>query len=270
MNKIRIAGLAAVFCLGAATTALAAWDSLGSVDVSGRGRPMGGPGMMRGPDRDARSFDLGGPVERLQLRAERSDIDCRSVQARFGNGNNNDVFHGLLRQGRTADIDLPGRARNLDGLVFNCTAMDRSGGTIRISADVGRYRDDWMRGPNWRGTWSRMFNWSSNAVNDWRMVGTESFEGRGDSEQAFTGWRGVNAESVALKPLETDARCSRIVARFGNGRDQALNVKNGDLLRRGMYYKLDLPGRSRDLTSLSMRCSAVGAGRVSIQIFTGR
>ena len=272
MNKVRIAGLAAVFCLGAATTALAAWDSLGSVEVSGRGRgPQGGPGMMmRGPDRDARSFDLGGPVERLQLRAERSDIDCRSVQARFGNGRDNDIFHGMLRQGRTADIDLPGRARNLDGLVFNCTAMDRRGGTIRISADVGRYRNDWMRGPNWQASWSRMFNWGSNAVNDWRLVGTEIFEGRGDTEQAFTGWRGVNAESVALKPLEADARCSRVVARLGNGRDQVLNLNNGDVLRRGMYTKLDLPGRSRDLTSLSLRCSAVGAGRVSIQIFTGR
>ena len=31
-----------------------------------------------------------------------------------------------------------------------------------------------------------------------------------------------------------------------------------------------LPGRERDLTSLSLRCSAVGAGRVSMQIFTSR
>jgi len=37
-----------------------------------------------------------------------------------------------------------------------------------------------------------------------------------------------------------------------------------------MYYKLDLPGRQRNLTSLSLRCSAVGASRVSMQIFTGR
>jgi hypothetical protein len=273
MNNSRIAGLAVLFCLGAAGTALAAWDSLGSVDVSGRMGPgmrgPGGPGMMmRGMDRDSRSFDLGGPVERVQLRAERSDIDCRSVRARFGNGRSNDIYHGVLREGRTADIDLP--ARNLDGLVFNCVAMDRRGGTIRISADIGRYRNDWMRGPNWQATWSRMFNWGSNAVNNWHLVATERFEGRGDSEQVFTGWRGVNADSVALKPLEADARCSRVVARFGNGREQVLNVNNGDLLRRGMYTKLDLPGRTRDLTNLSMRCSAVGAGRVSIQIFTGR
>ncbi len=270
MKTVRMAGFAGLFCLGAAMPALAAWDSLGSVDVSGRGA-MGRPGMMmRGMDRDARNFDLGGPVERIALRAERSDIDCRSVMARFGNGNRRDIFHGLLRQGRSANINLPGRGRDLNGLVFNCSARDYGGGVIRISADIGRYRDDWMRGPNWRSTWSRMFNWGSNAVNDWRLIGTESFEGRRDSERVFTGWRGVSAESVALMPLEADARCSRVVARFGNGRDQMLNVNNGDLLRRGMYYKLDLPGRTRDLTSLSLRCSPQGASRVSIRIFTGR
>jgi hypothetical protein len=269
MRTVKFAAFAALLCLGISAPALAAWDSLGSVNVSGRtGRP--GPGMMRGPDRDARSFDLGGPVERLQLRAERSDIDCRSVVARFGNGSRRDVFHGRLRQGRTADIDMPGAARGLNGLIFTCSATDRRGATIRISADVGRYRNDWMHGPNWRSTWSRMFNWGSNVVNNWRLVGTEQFEGRGDSERAFTGWRGVNADSVALKPLEADARCSRVVARFRNGRSQPLNVNNGDLLRRGMYYKLDLPGRERDITSLSLRCSAVGARRVSMQIFTSR
>ena len=87
MKSFKLAGIAALLCLGISAPALAAWDSLGSVDVSGgMGRP--GPGMMmRGADRDARNFNLGGPVERLQLRAERSDIDCRSVVARFGNGN---------------------------------------------------------------------------------------------------------------------------------------------------------------------------------------
>lgn len=269
MRYGKSAVLMTVLCLGAAAPALAAWDSLGTVDVSGRER--GRPGaMMRGPDRDARNFDLGGPVERLQLRAERSDIDCRSVRARFGNRSTREIFHGMLREGSTTDVDLPGQARNLDGLTFTCTSMDRRGGVIRISADIGRYRNDWMRSPNWRGTWSRVFNWGSNAVNNWNLVGTESFEGRGDSEHAFTGWRGVNAESVALKPLESDARCSRVTARFGNGGDQPLNINNGDVLHRGMYYKLDLPGRQRNLASLSLRCQAVGARRVSIQIFTGK
>jgi len=244
-------------------------DSLGSVTIDGRRGP--GPGPRPGPDmdRDSRSFDLGGPVEHLQFRADGSDVECRSIMARFRNGNTRDIYHGELRQGRTVNVDLPGNGRDLNGLTFLCASRDRRDATIRISADVGRYRNEWMRGPNWRTTWSRMFNWGSNTANDWHLVGTESFEGRGDSEHAFTGWRGARTDSVALKPLEADARCSSVRARFGNGRDQALNVNNGDVLRRGMYYKLDLPGRERNLTSLSLRCSAIGARRVSIQIFTG-
>lgn len=266
--KSKLAILASLLALGAATPAFAAWDAIGSVDVDG-GRDMRGPAMgMRGMDRDVKNFDLGGPVERLQLRADRSDITCRSVNARYGNGRDRSIFHGRLSQGRTVDVDVPdGR---INALTFNCAAMDRSGGTIRISADVGRYRNDWMHGPNWQATWSRMFNWGSQGANNWQLVGTESFEGRNDSENSFTGWRGRNVESVALKPLDADARCSRVVAHFGNGREQPLNLDNGGNLRRGMFYKLDLPGRSRDLNSISLRCRATDARKVTMQIFTGR
>ncbi len=71
-------------------------------------------------------------------------------------------------------------------------------------------------------------------------------------------------------PVNADARCARVTARFGNGNDQPLNVNNGDLLRRGQYYKLDLPGRARDLVSLNMRCRATGARSVQVRIFTSR
>jgi hypothetical protein len=254
MMKTGLAALAALLCLG--TPALAAWDRIGSVDVGYRG------------DRDVKGFDLGGPVERLQLRAERSSVNCRSVTADFGNGNRRPIFSGRIRQGATADINLPGDARTLRGLAFNCGADERRGATLQIMADVGRYRGDWQRGPNWQRQWSRVFNWTSNAVNDWQLVGSESFEGRGDSENAFTGWRGRGADAVALKPLEADARCSRVTARFDRGRMQPLNVNNGDVLRRGQFYKLDLPGGSRNLDGLTLRCTAIGARRVTIQLFT--
>lgn len=39
-----------------------------------------GPGPDPGGiDSESRSFDLGGPVERLQLVAERGDVKCRTV-----------------------------------------------------------------------------------------------------------------------------------------------------------------------------------------------
>ena len=278
--------LALLLC-AAATPALADWDNIGSVNVD------------FGRDRDTKDFRLGGPVERLQLTADGSDIACRSVRADLGRDNGRDnrmgpgndrrgsdndrrgfgndrrgggteIFSGTLRRGQATNIDLPGEARTLAGLTFNCTAMDRRGGVIRIVADVGHYRGDWQRGPDWQRSWSRMFNWGSNAINDWQMIGSESFEGRGDTESSFAGLRGRGADAVALKPLEADARCVRVRASFGNRGTQNLDVNRGDVLRRGQFYKLDLPGDRRNLQSLTLNCRAEGARRVTIQLFVSK
>jgi hypothetical protein len=288
MKNTKIAALAAILCVGASAAAIAQpwnngpgrdngpgrgnasrWDNLGTVTIDGRMGP-GGPGR-RGPggmDRESRSFDLGGPVERIQLRAERSDINCRSVTARFGNGRSSQVYQGMLRQGRAVDVDMPGVARDLNGLSFACTSMDGRDATIRISADVGRYRQDWMRGANWRGTWSRMLNWGSEAVNNWQQVGRETFEGRGDVEMTNLSLRGRHVDAIALMPVNADARCSGATARFDNGRSQALNLRNNNTLRRGVYTQVDLPGNYRNLDSIALRCSAMGARSVTINIYT--
>jgi hypothetical protein len=242
---------------GAATPALAAWDNIGSVSVS------------RWNDRDVRNFDLGGPVDRLSLRAEDSDIDCRAVSATFGNGRTRRVFSGRLYRNRATEVDLPGDNRDIRRLAFRCSA-NRSGGTIRIAADIGSHRGEWQRNPDFNRMWARVFNWGSAAANNWRYAGQVSFEGRHDRESAFTGWRGRNVDSIALKPLNANARCSRVSAVFGNGRARDLNVDNGDRMRRGMFYKIDLPGDRRNLTSLNLFCRATDARRVTIQIYTGR
>jgi hypothetical protein len=256
MKKSAIALAAVLLSAGASLPALAAWDNIGSVTIQGRS------------DRDVRSFDLGGPVESLQLRADGGDVNCRSVNARFGNGRRVSVFDGELRAGRTVNVNLPGRERNISSLDFNCSTRFNRPAVIRISADVGRYRNDWMRGPNWGRTWSRMFNWGSNAVNNWQQVGMERFEGRNDSEMSFVGLRGRHVDNIALMPVDADARCSRVSARFDNGRTQVLNLNNGDYLRRGQYTQVNLPGNYRNLDSLSLRCSATNARAVTIRIFT--
>jgi hypothetical protein len=285
MKRTKLALLAALLCAGTAAPALADWDNIGSVDVS------------FGRDRDQRSFHLGGPIERLQLTADRGDASCRSVRAEFGNGQSADIFHGPLPQGRAVGVDLPGEARNLQSLSFFCGAQNQRGAVIRISADVGRYRDQWRRSPDWQRTWSHMFNrgpangggmayngggmgggmgmrggmgMGGGMAGNLRMIGSESFEGRNDSENTFAGWQGVKAIAVALKPLETDARCSRVNARFRNGQSQNLRVNNGELLRQGQTYRLDLPGDVRNLTNLYLRCSPADGRRVTIQIFSAR
>jgi hypothetical protein len=258
MKYARLAALAAVLTAGVSLPALAAWDTVGSVDIRFR------------MDNDVKHFDFGGSVERLQLQADRSDINCRSVMASFGNGRARQIFSGRLREGRATNIDLPGSARNITRIDFQCGAEDRRGGTIRVLADIGRYRNDWMRSPNWGATWAHVFNWGSNAINDWKYAGDASFEGRGDSESTFTGWRGRNSDAIALKPLDASARCSRLTATFSNGNTQNLALHNGDVLRQGEFNAVDLPGDRRNVTSLYLKCRATDARRVTIQIFTSK
>lgn len=258
MRLARMAALAAVLTAGASMPALAAWDTIGSVDIRFR------------MDNDVKHFDFGGSVEKLQFKADNSDINCRGVTATFGNGRTSQIFSGRLREGRATDVDLPGAARDITRLDFQCGASERGGGTIRVMADVGRYRADWMHSPNWGATWAHVFNWGSNAINDWKYAGDARFEGRNDSESTFTGWRGRNSDAIALKPLDANARCSQATATFANGNTQNLALHNGDVLRQGEFNSLDLPGDKRNVTSLYLKCRATDARRVTIQIYTSK
>jgi hypothetical protein len=258
MKFSRVTALAAVLAAGVSAPVLADWDQVGTVQISGH------------RDRDVARFDFGGPVERLRLRADRSDIRCDSVSARFGNRNDREIFSGRIDRGRTVDVDLPGRERNITRLTFRCQARDDRGGQITVVADVGRYRRDWMSGPNWGASWAHVFNWGSNLINNWQYAGEVRFEGRGDSESVFTGWRGRGSDAIALKPVDANARCSRITASFERRPPRPLNLHNGDFLRQGEFNAVDLPGDKRNITSLSLNCRATDARRVTIQIYTSK
>ena len=116
--------------------------------------------------RDVQYGQFGGPVEALGLRARGSDIHCDSVTATFGNGRTREVFRGELPEGREITLDLPGGERRVERLDFDCQPLDRGNASVAISADVvaeiGQYRDDWRKSPDWEKTWSRVFDWATN------------------------------------------------------------------------------------------------------------
>jgi hypothetical protein len=145
--------LAALVMAGTSVPAFAAWDRIGSVEFSRR------------DTHDVQYGQFGGPVEALGLRARGSDIHCDSVTATFGNGRMREVFRGELPEGREITLDLPGDQRRVERLDFNCQPLDRGNGSVAISADVvadiGQYRDDWRKSPDWENTWSRMFDWAN-------------------------------------------------------------------------------------------------------------
>jgi hypothetical protein len=144
----------AALAVGTAVPAFAAWDRIGSVDFSRRDTH----GVQYG--------NFGGPVEALGLRARGSDLHCNAVTATFGNGHSQQVFRGELPEGREVKLDLPGGERRVDRLDFDCQPIDARNGSVAVSADVvadvGQYRDDWRKSPDWERTWSKVFDWAKN------------------------------------------------------------------------------------------------------------
>jgi hypothetical protein len=261
--------LGAALLSSLAAPAFAAWDHIGSVDFGFRN------------DRGTEYGNFGGSVEALMFEARDSDVMCNNVTATFGNGRTRDVFHGYLRRGREMSIDLPGADRFVRRLDFNCHAMSRGGGRVDIAADIGRYRAEWRRSPDWDRVWSRMFDWGRPVAvdryasrpldaGDWITIGSERFEGRLDREASFAGWRGRRVDTIGLRPLNDDARCRSVTATFDNGRTRTLPIDNGDMLFQDRVFTVDLPGNERNIARLDMNCHAEHGRAVTIQVLASR
>ena len=288
MRKTRLVALAATLCTGVALSAVAqpygpdrfgpdrrgGWDRIGSVEFSFR------------PDRETEYGNFGGRVERLSLQARNADVRCQSVTATFNNGRTARLYRGTLQRGRNVVMDVPGQSRAIRRIDFNCRSLERREATVDISADIGRYRADWRRSPDWDRVWSRMFNWTDDRFGDnrdyryggagddriggWVTLGREVFDGRSDRETTFAGFAGRNTERLAVRALDDDARCSRITATFNNGQTRALNIGEGNLLREDRVYELDLPGRSRDVSRVDMTCHAENGRQVTMLVMADR
>jgi hypothetical protein len=260
--RTKILALAALMAAGlSATPALADYVRLGSVDVGYR------------TDRDTTWSRFGGGMEGLQLTADRSNIFCRNIRVTFRNGDRENVFSGMLREDRPVDVDLRGGVRRVERIDFTCRSDEFRGGRIYINADVGRYRDEWRRDPMWTSLWAALFGgdrggYYDRTHDDWTSLGRVRFEGRRDRENAFAGWRGRSVDRIALRAIDGDARCRRITAEFASGRSRELS--GGDYLQRGRATVLDLPGGDRNLSSLNMRCRAVGDYDVTVEVLVRR
>ncbi|HEX2593374.1 MAG TPA: hypothetical protein VHL34_17865, partial [Rhizomicrobium sp.] len=151
MKSKVIGALTVAIAAGISAPAWAAWDKITNLDVGYHA------------DRDVASPNFGGPVERLQFTARGTDIQCKYVRARFDNGTTADLFSGRLRQNSAQSVDLPGTRRNIRALVTNCHGFQKGGSSIDVYADIGSYRDTWMKSPDWARVWARIFNWGTSA-----------------------------------------------------------------------------------------------------------
>ena len=265
MKRLTFLAMAAAMTIGVSAPALADYVRLGSVDVGYR------------TDVDTAYTRFGGRMESLRLTADRSDVFCRSIRVRYANGDVDEVFSGALHEDRPVDVDLRGRARRVDSIRFVCRSEEFRGGKIYIGAEVGRYGDEWRHDRDWDRMWSGIFGMEHHGRDhdmhggpdrdEWISLGTESFEGRNDTENTFAGgWTGRNVERIGLRPLDADARCMRVVVTYQNGRKQKLEDFLPGVLQRDRVAVLDLPGHDRDIRNLFLRCRALGEYRVRIEI----
>ena len=239
-NNLRLTtlGLAAAATFAAVVPAAADWNNLGTVDFGRRYET-------------AREIDrINGSIDQLRLRADRNGADCRAVTVRFANGQTRNVFNGFLREDRPVTVDLPGDQRNVRNIALTCRSGGRGMTSITVSGDMAR-----DRGPG-RDTMV--------------PLGTERFSQRVDREMVFTGLRGENLTAIALMPIDGDARCTRVEARFANGTSRVLDVNRGDVLQNNRMYRIDLPGNQRDVRDLSLTCRALRDQDVTIRIFGER
>src|SRR6185312_5535355 len=245
----------ALMTVGVSAPALADYVRLGSVDV---GFHM---------DKDTQWTRFGGGMEGLRLEADGNDVTCAKIVAHFGDGSQQNVFSGKLREDRPVNVDLAGGTRHVRDVSFTCRSDERGGAKIYLSAEIGRFQNEWMRSPDWSGFWSRLFHWgpspgaqNGNDPNYWVTLGRESFEGRRDREQSFAGWTGRSVERIGFRAVNDDARCPRVQVTFGNGGTRDLDVGRLD---QGRMKVVDLPGGNRNVRSLKMVCSAANKHSVT-------
>jgi len=301
MRKTRLLALAAALCAGVALPASAqpagqydrgydrpgygndsqayrydrGWDRIGSVDFSIR------------PERETEYGNFGGRVERLSFVARNGTVQCNRITATFNNGRTRELYRGTLQRGRNVVVDMPGQSRQIRRIDFACRSVGPRVTRVDIAADIGQYRADWRRSPNWDRVWSRMFNWDDNQyagnrdykyggtggdrlADGWVTLGMERFDGRIDRETTITGLAGRDVERLAVRPINDDARCSRIAATFANGMTRELNIDERQMLQEDRVYELDLPGGRRDVTRIDMTCHAEGGRQVTMMVMANR
>jgi hypothetical protein len=212
-------------------------------------------------------------------------VTCARITATFNNGRTRELFRGTLPRGRDVIVDLPGLSRMIRRIDFDCRSLAPRVTRVDIAADIGPYRAEWRRSPDWDRVWSRMFTWdddryaggfSDRYVTEplntagWITLGSEVFDGYYDRETTITGLSGRDVDTIALRPVNDDARCSHVTATFANGATRALDIDERDMLQEDRVFQLDLPGDRRDVTRIDMACHAENGGQVRMMVMASR
>lgn len=79
--------------------------------------------------------NLSGDIVALTARGN-ADVGCRPVMATFADGSGAEIFSGVLPPDEQFKVYLPGGARNIRRMDFDCLSIDRGRAIIDVEADL--------------------------------------------------------------------------------------------------------------------------------------
>lgn len=235
MIKMKLLAVAAALGVLSASPAAAEWQNIGSAEI-GEAPQHGEFG------------GSAGPVRSIQVYADANPLDCRNVHVDYADGGGDDVFSGRLAQGANATFDIPGRAKIIRRVWWDCRSLERRA-ILRISAETqpryeghGRdyddYRDraggDWGHGPD---------------ADRMGFLGTIQLDTNG-SHQDLNGPDGA-VRGLAFYADANPVYCRSIRVEFDDGQNS--EVFSGPLAQ-GQTVYADLPGDRRHVRRISFNC----------------
>ncbi len=123
MTKRRIVALAA------AAATLVTWPAF-AVRA-----PAGSVGLWAVPTHAAMDTNFTGDILAFTARGN-ADVACRSISATFDDGTVSAIYGGTLAPDDQVEMRLPGGARNVRRLDFDCWSVDKGRAVLNVTADL--------------------------------------------------------------------------------------------------------------------------------------
>jgi hypothetical protein len=99
-------------------------------------QPIGSVGLLP-TDTRAATMHSSLTVDIVALTARgNADVACRSVTVTFGDGSTFRIFRGVLAPDDQFKVYLPGGARNIQRMDFDCLSVDRGYAIVGVDANV--------------------------------------------------------------------------------------------------------------------------------------
>jgi hypothetical protein len=100
-------------------------------------QPVGSVDLWPAPTRAAAMYPTALTGDLLALTARgNADVSCRTVTATFGDGSSAEIFHGTLAPDDQFKFYLPGGARNIQRMDFDCLSVDRGRAIVDVAANL--------------------------------------------------------------------------------------------------------------------------------------